>query len=195
MSCFPDDAVEKHPELVRSAIDTAVSVLWSFTGRQFGLCEVEYMPSVSLCRPCRPTLFEGEWYNVDVSSGCQAVYLPGPVFEILEAVNSNGDILKTAPAPWGMQVFGAPVMVRYVKGLPLPPGASAMAGRLASEVFMSCTGDRRCKLPRNTSQVSRSGVSVTMTPAENGKTGLEDVDMWVAALNPSRLATQSEVIL
>lgn len=195
MTCFPDDAITNHPDLVRSSVDTAVAVLWSLTGRQFGLCEVEYLPDASLCRPCRPTLFEGEWYNIDPSAGCMSVYLPGPVFEVLGATDQSGRELPVVKATWGAQVMGSPSVIRYVRGVPLPAGGANAAGRLASQVFFNCTGDKRCRLPQNVRSVTRQGVSADFTPPEDGKTGLQDVDMWVQSVNPHALTSQSEVIL
>lgn len=198
MSCFPGDIdLEEHAEQVRAAIDTAVQVLWSFTGRQFGLCEVEYVPDVSLCRPCTPTLFRGEWYNIDPgsSSACLAVYLPGPVSEIISVVDERGEDIPAKQTAWGMEAMGTPSLVRYVKGLPVPEGGAQAVGRLASQVYLQCVGDRRCRLPQNVTQVQRQGVSASFEPPEPGKTGLSDVDLWVQSVNPNGLQEQTQVVI
>ena len=181
MSCFPGDIdLQEHGDKVRAAIDTATHTLWAFTGRQFGQCEVEYVPDVSLCRPCTPTLHRGEWYNIDPGSpsGCMAVYLPGPVVEIVSVVDEQGEVLSAKQAAWGMEVMGTPAVVR-----------------LASQVYLQCVGDRRCRLPQNVTSVSRQGVSASFEPPEPGKTGLADVDMWVQSVNPNGLQEQTEVVI
>lgn len=196
--CFPGDIdLQQHGDKVRAAIDTAVQVLWAFTGRQFGQCEVEHVPDVSMCRPCTPTLFQGDWYNTDPGypSGCMAVYLPGPVGEVLSVVDEQGNALQAKQAAWGMEVLGTPAVVRYVRGLPVPAGGAQAAGRLAAQVYLQCIGDKRCRLPQNVTQVTRQGVSATFDPPEPGKTGLPDVDLWVQSVNPNGLQEQTEVVI
>lgn len=198
MSCFPGDIdLQEHGDKVRAAIDTATHTLWAFTGRQFGQCEVEYVPDVSLCRPCAPTLFRGEWYNIDPGSpsGCMAVHLPGPVAEIVSVVDDRGEDIPAKQTEWGMEVMGTPAVVRYVRGLPVPPGGALAVGRLASQVYLQCVGDKRCRLPQNVTQVQRQGVTASFEPPEPGKTGLADVDMWVQSVNPNGLQEQTEVVI
>lgn len=198
MSCFPNDIdLQEHGDKVRAAIDTATQTLWAFTGRQFGQCEVEYVPDVSLCRPCTPTLFRGEWYNIDPGSpsSCLAVFLPGPVAEIISVVDERGEDLSAKQASWGMEVMGNPAVVRYVRGLPVPPGGALAVGRLASQVYLQCVGDKRCRLPQNVTQVTRQGVSASFEPPEPGKTGLTDVDLWVSSVNPNGLSEQTQVVI
>ncbi|MGZ7312308.1 hypothetical protein ACXWQU_09315, partial [Streptococcus pyogenes] len=63
-------------------MDTATEILWALTGRQFGVCPAVYHPGVEQCLRCEPTLWRGEWFNVDVSTAeCMRIVLPGPVFE------------------------------------------------------------------------------------------------------------------
>lgn len=106
-------------EALRDAIiTTATSLLWNWTGRVFGLCEVSVRPCRKDCapstyqgyagvpspqyanRPFLPVLIDGEFLNVRCSRGCGAcgcritpeIGLPGPVDSIVE-VKLDGEIL------------------------------------------------------------------------------------------------------
>lgn len=95
---------------LQECIDTAVGILWSFTGRRFGCCP-------RLIRPCPrqcdtpswspgfsfyPELDGGIWRNISCSCGptCAVggpgvVHLPGPVCSI-ESVTIDGAIIPSA---------------------------------------------------------------------------------------------------
>lgn len=98
--------------LFQRCVNSAAEILYSLSGRQFGLCELTVRP----CRrdECPPTgsglrwtpvLSGGEWTNVSCSScyrGCSCtrvcdVVLPGPVEEVLQ-VRQDGIILP--PELW-----------------------------------------------------------------------------------------------
>lgn len=95
---------------LQSCLDTAVGVLWAFTGRVFGCCP-------RLIRPCPaqsdvgwywspgvswyPVLDDGAWRNISCACGpaCQVggpgvVHLPGPVCDIVE-VTVNGAVIPS----------------------------------------------------------------------------------------------------
>lgn len=200
LSCFEDDLTDAHPDKLRIAIDTATEILWALTGRKYGVCPAETQVRPDMCRPCMPTLFRGDWYNVDpLQAGCQAVWLPQPVFEVLDVLDADGATLPWHETAYGVDVLGPVATVKYMRGLQVPDTAGYMVGRLASQRYLQCIGDRkRCQLPSNTTSVTRQGVSVQMAdPAEvisMGGTGLPDVDAWVKAHNPYGMAQVSEVI-
>lgn len=93
------------PTLQEQALEFATYVLWSATGRQYGLCELTVRPCGRQCANCpsgwywdgygswAPYVWNGEWKNCWCGSGgpggccscdpaCQ-VYLPGPVNSIV----------------------------------------------------------------------------------------------------------------
>lgn len=100
--CCPDwDTVD--PAIQTQALTYAKTILWSSTGRQFGLCELTVRPCGRICQNCPggyywggegtwiPYIWNGNWYNCWCGEGpgcnncdpaCQ-VYLPGPVYSIL----------------------------------------------------------------------------------------------------------------
>ena len=199
-TCLPPITDENRSQ-VREALDTAVLVLWALTGRRFGICPVEYVlpPPPASCPP-DPRLVGGVWHNTSPGAS-RDVVLPGPVDSILSVEDYegsdmaipvlDGDVLRRVPA-------GARV-VKYLRGEPVPAGVAERVSILARERYLQCIGDSRCRLPRNTTSVTRQGVSVQMpSPQEiidSGSTGLPEVDLWVRSLNPNGLSSPSEVIL
>lgn len=205
MTCFTDEIPAERADLARSAVDTATAILWALTGRQFGVCPVIFPVGPDGCRPvCEPVLWNGKWYNTPQGDGvCRTVDLPGPVYWVDRVVDAEGEDLATSIAGDGsVRVFGGAssrgFTVEYRRGLPTPAGAARMVGRLASQRYLQCLGDKKCELPSNTTSVTRQGVTVQMAdPAEvigQGLTGLPDVDAWVRAFNPHGLAEWPEVI-
>lgn len=137
------------------------------------------------------------------------VALPGPVDSIL-SVHVDGEL--TAPTlyrvdkrRWLHRIDGqrwpthqdvhapdeAPgaFAVRYMRGLPIPAPGEELAGVLAVELARGMTGGA-CRLPNRATSASRQGVSVELVdPREwmtNGMTGVEEVDLWIMAVNPGR---------
>lgn len=103
-TCLPEVEADEDQALLNDAIDTAVGVLWSFTGRQYGCCPriIRPCPSPqwqSLWIPGRawyPELNGGIWRNIGCACGptCSRggpgmVHLPGPVCSVT-AVTVDG---------------------------------------------------------------------------------------------------------
>ena len=198
LSCFGEELADANPEKLRVAVDTATEILWALTGRRYGVCPAETRVQGDMCRPCMPTLFRGDWYNIDpLSAGCQAVWLPQPVFEVEDVTDADGTTLPWHPTAYGVDVLGPVAIVKYMRGIPVPETAGYMVGRLASQRYLQCIG-KKCQLPTNATSVTRQGVTVQMAdPAEVirlGGTGLADVDAWIKAMNPHGMSQVSEVI-
>ncbi|APQ42282.1 head-to-tail adaptor [Mycobacterium phage Rich] len=145
--------------------------------------------------PCRET-------------GPNMVHLPGPVAEVsLVEINGvaldaaqwklEGNVLYRVTAPWPTQDLNRPLGsngtwgVTYKLGLPVPGGVAELTAILAKEFLTAITGGGNCRLPRTVTTASRQGVTYRVyDPAviyANGKTGLAEVDMWLAAINPHHL--------
>lgn len=199
------------------------------TGRAYALCPVEVRP----CPPgmgwsgvpltpgpgWQPVIDSGVIRNVSTvevvtCGGHDAIYLPGPVAEVLGwtvdgvdmdlagLVVHGNQIRRLAGQSWPSQNLSLPSghvgtwSVRYLRGRTPPPGAAGMVGMLANEFYAAATGGK-CRLPRRTSQVQRQGVTVSMVdPSEifaSGSTGLSEVDLWVKAHNPYGLTEETTV--
>ena len=212
--------------VLQRAVDTATGVLWALTGRQYGLRPVEARPCPTgqcvgvplLGTSWAPVLDSGRVRNVStVVADCGrqgGLYLPGPVHELLEWVVdgqarpvaelwlADGVVHHAGDGGWPAQDLGRPATevgtwaVRYLQGVPVPPGGDGMVARLAREFYAAETGGN-CQLPQRAQSVTRQGVTVNMVdPAaiyESGATGLTEVDLWVRAHNPYRQAAPAGV--
>lgn len=205
----------------------AVSVLWALSGRQFGVCATIARPcppgSLQSVWGGFPVLVwdGGNWQNAGCAcvgscrySGPRKLHLPGPVQSVVTVsvggvdvpearYTLQGDVLYL-DRDWPSQDLGRPLgepgtwSVTYERGLPVPPGVDRLTGLLAAEFDKACSGDSKCRLPRQVTAMTRQGVSYQMydpaTIYANGKTGLAEVDMWLAAINPYHLMQRPVVL-
>lgn len=163
----------------------------------------------------------GEWRNEGCGcagrcrlSGPRMAHLPGPAREVLE-VTVDGVVLDPAEytlernvlyrigAAWPAQDLSRPLgedgtwSVRYLRGVTVPPGVARLTGLLAVEFYNACTGGK-CRLPRTVTEVSRQGVTHRMfNPNDiyaSGKTGIPEIDLWLAAVNPHAVLSAPTVL-
>ena len=165
--------------------------------------------------------WEGDhWLNIPCwlqscrSVGPNMALLPGPVAEVtLVEVNGvalppnvwaiEGNVLYRREGPWPGQDFNRPLGdpgtwgVTYKRGLPVPEGVDVLTGLLAKEFITALNNNGQCRLPRTVTTASRQGVTYrAYDPAviyANGKTGLPEVDMWLASVNPHALMAAPSV--
>jgi len=172
--------------------------------------------------PFIPTYEYGRWVNY--SCGCdggsckamgpRTVHLPGPVQGIVtvtiggEVLDTpeyvlEGDVLYRKGADWPSQDYNKPLdengtwSVLYLKGNPVPSAAGKFVGLLAKEFLSACVGDNACRLPKNVVATTNRGVSRVFDPSiiyATGKTGISEIDMWLAAINPYRLLSAPRVM-
>lgn len=177
-----------------------------------------YDQSVS---PYIPTFEFGHWVNYPCGcrgerchlGGPRVAHLAGPVDSIVtvtigtevqdEATYTlEGDVLYRVGGKWPRQDLGRPLgedhtwSVVYDKGNPVPFGVDKLTGQLAGEFINACAGNK-CRLPKTVVSTTRQGVSHVFDPSRMltmGFTGLTEVDSWIAAINPMRLAQGPRVI-
>lgn len=118
--------------------------------------------------------------------------------EVLDESNYalEGDLLYRIGADWPTQDLTQPLdqpgtwSVTYTRGNPPPPGTAKLVGLLAAEFLAACNGGK-CRLPRRVKSVTRQGVSYDMVDPvdiyKEGKTGIPEIDLWLAAVNPYRI--------
>jgi hypothetical protein len=79
--------------------------------------------------------------------------------------------------------------ITYVYGQNPPPGGVRSAIALGAQIALAAVGSKKCRLPQRTSQVNRQGVAITiLDPMEfitKGQTGLPEIDLWIASVNPN----------
>jgi hypothetical protein len=87
-------------------------------------------------------------------------------------------------------------VVSYTQGIEVPPGGQYAAGVYACELIQSCLG-RQCRLPRRVQSIAREGVTLQfldpMDFLDKGRTGVPEVDTWIAAVNPTANREPSRV--
>lgn len=79
--------------------------------------------------------------------------------------------------------------VTYTAGEDPPEVARDLAAQLALQLGYARAGDSRCRLPRNVTSIARQGITQSFVPASQliaeGRTGLDEVDLWLATVNPT----------
>jgi hypothetical protein len=93
--------------------------------------------------------------------------------------------------------FSQGVTVTYQYGQ-FPPTLGRLAAHsLANEFLLSLDGDGECRLPDNVTSVSRQGLSFTLTSTASlaalRKTGIYEVDLFLATANPSGAVKKAKV--
>ncbi|CAA0134545.1 Uncharacterised protein [Mycolicibacterium vanbaalenii] len=115
----------------------------------------------------------------------------------------EGDVLYRVDDSWPSQDLGRPLgepgtwSVTYHRGVAPPAGVSALVGQLAKEFIAGCGDTGKCRIPANLTGTSRQGVSKTFDPAKilaSRRTGLREIDQWLAAVNPHSLTQPPEVL-
>lgn len=171
----------------------AQTELWEATGRVYGTCSVTVFPcnDYSVLCGCGRSLR---------SCGCRSVpevKLAGPVHSVTEVVVAGETLdpedYRIDDYQWLVRTDGGTwpanadpldpdaFSVTYLLGVEPPAGAARIIGLLVCSRG-HCSGG--CTLPKNTTQVSRQGVTMVR---EVNQFGIVDVDNWVRNANaPTR---------
>jgi len=114
----------------------------------------------------------------------------------------EGDLLYRLGADWPRQDLTKALgqsgtwSVTYTRGNPPPSGTAELVGLLAKEFLAACSGGK-CRLPRRVKTVTRQGVGYDMADPTDllaaGKTGIPEIDLWLAAVNPNHIASAPAV--
>lgn len=165
----------------------------------------------------------GVWRNCSCAGGCTCratceAYLPGPIAGIVEVMVDglvldesayrldDGHILvrtdgECFPECQDMDLADTEVgtwSVTLSPGAPLPAIGALAAGELACEFARGCAGTGDCKLPDQLISMSRNGIDVQVADPqlllEAGLTGLANVDLFIQAVNPSRLRQRPRIV-
>lgn len=94
---------------------------------------------------------------------------------------TSQDLMAPYDAPGAFSVL-------YWRGVRVPVAGRRAVTALACQIYKKCVGDGSCELPERVTQVNRDGLTFTMIDPmrflDQGRTGLADVDLWLAAVNP-----------
>lgn len=215
---YPCDVSEVDPEILAVAVESAQSILWSLSGRRFGVCtitETYNMPCTSPCvtpwsddfGPGVEWRLNGDWMY---RRQCCAIHLDHQPVRSIDTVIVNGVALDPDEYYLGRnklyrigECFPCeedceypPVVVTYSYGID-PPALSEFAmGELTCEILAAFEG-ADCRLPSNAISVTRQGVTVDLgdvrTLIETGRVGLPLVDAFLRNVNPNNLSDRSRV--
>jgi Domain of unknown function (DUF4082) len=123
-----------------------------------------------------------------------SVTIDGNAFTEYEMLR-NGWIERTDGQLW--QTCDGNTTVVYQYGEPPPLGGKQAAIALAFEIGLEQIGDGECRLPSLVTSITRQGVTITRQTAtdfqEVQRTGLPEVDRWLAAVNPESRASRAVV--
>lgn len=214
LTCVPD--IDPEDEDAQALLDRCIAlasdVLWAFSGRRFGACPATARPCPDPCETTAP-------YRCWCGGQCRArgpsvIHLPGPVASVLyvsiegEPMDdtewiAEGDLLyRTGHRAWPAQDLTAPLgepgtwSVSYLRGVSPPPHTARLVGLLTAEFYAACTSGK-CKLPRRVQSVTRQGLTFQMADPTSvfaeRNTGITEVDLWLAAVNPHGLMSAPKV--
>lgn len=123
-----------------------------------------------------------------------SVTIDGQAFTDYEMIR-NGWLERTDGGTW--TVCGDVTSIIYQYGEPPPANGKQAAIDLAYELGREQTGDDKCRLPSTTVSITRQGVTIQRQTADEyqklQRTGLPEVDRWLAAVNPQSRPARARV--
>lgn len=213
---FPCDISEDDPTIVAAAVEASQSILWSMTGRRYGICETveSYaMPCSSACEvPWGDEFGPGvEWrLGYQYRRKCCAIILSQTPVRSISEVRIDGVVqdpdtyylgrgrLYRIGECWPCEESCEypPIQVTYSYGIDLPILGQMALGELACEIIRGW-GGLDCRLPTNAISVTRQGVTVDLGTPEvlfaQNRIGLPICDQFIRSVNPDGLRSASTV--
>lgn len=210
------DTIDPTGPYTESAVHFASFVLWKLSGEKYtGIQTVTevYTSDAVTSNTTSPSLIGGNMYNLPrFSEGQRNLRLRNTPVKAVHSVSHLGRVLAPSEyslrnnsylvrhnaLPWVLDPVNE-LSVTYTFGTPPPMAGKRAAIRLANELILSDKGSGACSLPERISSVNRQGVSYTvMDPQEfisNGKVGIYEIDLFLAAVNPNKAKKRPKVFL
>lgn len=173
-----------------------------------------YDPSWGNCG-CWSGLADMSWNGTDMRFGDVAqrhvrpfaIHLPRAPITVVDSVlvdgvpftnwrlTRSGWLERLDGAAWNM--CNDSTLVTYRWGVPPPEGGVQAAIRLAHEILLDEIGSDACQLPARLQSITRQGISMAvldpMDFLRQMRTGLAQVDLWLAAVNPDAKQARGSV--
>jgi hypothetical protein len=86
--------------------------------------------------------------------------------------------------------------VTYYNSLPVDLLAARAAAKMAYEFAVACAGNfKKCRLPASVTAIVRTGVTMELAQGiwPNGFVGIEEIDAWLATVNPHQRKSQTRI--
>lgn len=185
-------------ENLTSTVVTASQILFYLSGRRWpGLCSLIYFPAETLHDDrSRIDLYYGIGYRVDsiVSvTDADAATIPSTDYTL-----EISRYLHLKEGIWDSHGLGR-IAIDLIYGENPPLSGKNACLEFASQVARSLIPDlaKTCRLPSRVSTMTRQGITYDFLTArdllEAGKTGLFNVDLWLASVNPAKLGSRPRI--
>lgn len=209
------DTIDPNGPYTESAVQFASMVLFKLSAEKYTGVQTStevYTLDVPVSISTAPALITGKMYNLPrftdnahrnlrlrntpVRSVVSVRYLGRELDPSEYSLRNNSYLVRTGGLPWILDPLQE-IEVTYTHGTPPPAAGKRAAIRLANELILSDKGSSICALPERIQSVARQGVSYTiMDPQEfisNGKVGIYEIDLFLAAVNPSKAKKRPRV--
>jgi hypothetical protein len=210
------DTIDPTGPYTQSAVEFASFALFKLSAEKYtGLqttTEV-YTSDVNLSSAVSPAVISGSVYNLPRFSegqrnlrlrhtpvrSVESITYQGRVLDPSEyTLRNNSYLVRQNALPWVLDTVNE-MVITYTHGTPPPSAGRRAAIRLANELILWDKGSANCALPERIQSVQRQGVSYTvMDPQEfisNGKVGIYEIDLFLAAVNPTKAKKRPKVFL
>ena len=173
---------------IDSAVAQVSSMLNAWSGRAYGGCRT--VRPLDPCGTCRGgCCSSGDCIVLHDATTVMAVRIDGvPVNNAYWHFDgARGILCAIPPYSWPsydprFEATGS-LEVDIQSGATPDAWALAVAAELTCEILLSCAGSK-CRIPRNATQVSSQGVTITLTEDEI-RYAIPSVAAWVASVNPA----------
>lgn len=211
------DTIDPTGPYTESAVQYACFILYKLSGEKYNGLQTTtevYTADTSMSTLTQPAVVGGAMYNFprSASEGNRELRLRHTPVRSIQSINylgrtldpsefslrNNSYVVQKNSMPWILNPV-TELEVTYTHGTPPPAAGRRAAIRLANELILWDKGSGNCALPERISSVSKQGVSYTvMDPQEfisNGKVGIYEIDLFLAAANPTKAKKRPRVFL
>jgi hypothetical protein len=208
------DTVAPSGVYTADAIATASLILYKLSGEKFaGVQTTTESYGSGLYSPMQmePVVVQGSIRNIPLQAGLRELRLRNsPVVSVQSithagvlmdpseySLRNNAYVVRANSVPWILDPL-YDLTVSYTYGSAIPAAGKRAALRLANELIWASEDSSECSLPqRITTQITRQGESMTVLDPLNflqaGRTGVYEVDLFLAAVNPNKAKKKSRV--
>lgn len=209
------DTIDPTGPYTESAVQFASYVLFKLSAEKYTGVQTTtevYTLDVPLSISTAPALITGQMYNLPkfTDNAHRNLRLRNTPVRVVTSVQhmgreldpseyslrNNSYLVRTNGLPWVLDPLQE-LEITYSYGTPPPAAGKRAAIRLANELILADKGSALCALPERVSSVSKQGISYTvLDPQEfisNGKVGIYEIDLFLAASNPHKAKKRPRV--